>query len=151
MSASIYKSSSGRTVEIREVWSYNLEEEMANIREAIENYPCVAVDTEFPGVVARPTGDFVSLSDQQYQTVRCNVSLMKLIQLGIALTDENGNFNENGCTCWQFNFWFSLSEDIFAIDSIELLKNSGIDFTKIERYGINIRGNKFLYMSFSFY
>lgn len=34
--------------------------------------------------------------------------MLKLIQLGISLVDEEGNWVD-GCTCWQFNFKFSLS------------------------------------------
>jgi CCR4-NOT transcription complex subunit 7/8 len=62
--------------------------------------------------------------------------MLKLIQLGVTLTDKDGNL-VNGCTCWQFNFKFSLTDDIFAQDSIELLKTSGIDFEKFEKYGID--------------
>lgn len=94
------------------------------------------MDTEFPGVVARPTGD--NFGDAQYQTLRCNVDLLKLIQLGLSFTDGEGNWAE-GCTCWQFNFKFSLSDDMFAQDSIELLKASGIDFDRFEHYGIDIQ------------
>ena len=33
----------GRTIEIRDVWASNLEEEMANIREILEDYPYIAM------------------------------------------------------------------------------------------------------------
>ena len=33
-------------------------------------YPNVALDTEFPGVVARPIGEFKSNADFQYQLLR---------------------------------------------------------------------------------
>ncbi len=128
----------GKTIEIRDVWASNLEEEMENIREAINKYPCVSMDTEFPGIVARPMhGDYNS-SDIQYQTLRVNVDLLKLIQLGLSFTDTEGKLVD-GCTCWQFNFKFSLSGDVYAQDSIELLKESGIDFEKFEEYGIDIQ------------
>lgn len=95
------------------------------------------MDTEFPGIVARPNADY-GPAEVLYQTLRCNVDLLKLIQLGLSFTDGEGNWAE-GCTCWQFNFKFSLSADIFAEDSIELLKSSGIDFNKFEQNGIDIQ------------
>lgn len=131
----IFKTPDGKTIEIRDVWAANLDSEMEIIRELVEKYKYVAMDTEFPGVVARPVGD---VGDMQYQTLRCNVDMLKLIQLGISLVDEEGNWVD-GCTCWQFNFKFSLSDDIFAQDSIELLKTSGIDFEKFEKYGIDVQ------------
>jgi hypothetical protein len=101
---------------------------------------------------------FVFRSDH-YQTLRCNVDLLKIIQLGLTFADRDGTFPAT-CT-WQFNFTFNLSEvcfqmclyhthmhvtpltalccqDMYAQDSIDLLKNSGIDFHKFERDGINV-------------
>jgi CCR4-NOT transcription complex subunit 7/8 len=50
--------------------------------------------------------------------------MLKLIQLGLSFTDGEGNWahGNGGCACWQFNFKFSLTEDMFAEDSIDLLK-----------------------------
>ena len=39
----IFQTQDGRTVEIRDVWASNLEEEMENIREVIQKYPYVAM------------------------------------------------------------------------------------------------------------
>ncbi|KAI7881595.1 CAF1-domain-containing protein [Lichtheimia hyalospora FSU 10163] len=122
---------------IKEVWSENLEEEMAHLRDLVEEYPYLAMDTEFPGVVARPIGTFRTSSDYHYQTLRCNVDVLKIIQLGITFADEHGNLPRNICT-WQFNFKFNLSEDMYAQDSIELLTKSGIDFKKHEEHGIDV-------------
>ncbi|KAI8378350.1 ribonuclease H-like domain-containing protein [Blakeslea trispora] len=122
---------------IKEVWAENLEEEMAYLRDLVEDYPYLAMDTEFPGVVARPIGTFKTSSDYHYQTLRCNVDLLKIIQLGVTFADQYGNLPGNVCT-WQFNFKFNLTDDMYAQDSIELLTKSGIDFKKHEEYGIDV-------------
>jgi CCR4-NOT transcription complex subunit 7/8 len=109
-------------------------------------------------VVARPIGTFRTSSDYHYQTLRCNVDLLKIIQLGVTFADENGNLPDNACT-WQFNFRFNLrylstklhqasnvlfcllylfSDDMYAQDSIDLLTKSGIDFQKHKDYGIDV-------------
>ncbi|KAJ9123935.1 hypothetical protein QFC22_000726 [Naganishia vaughanmartiniae] len=122
---------------IREVWAHNLDDELTLMRNLIDRYPVVSMDTEFPGIVARPIGTFRTGSDYHFQTMRCNVDLLKMIQLGLCLSDIEGNMPEEAC-CWQFNFQFSLAEDMYAPESIELLKNSGIDFDRLEREGIEI-------------
>ena len=76
------------------------------------------MDTEFPGVVARPIGEFKSTSDYQYQVqsifniifrklswsflqlLRCNVDLLKIIQLGLTFFNADGEMPEGVCT-WQ--------------------------------------------------
>jgi len=126
----------------REVWGDNLDEELAIIRDLVDDYPWVAMDTEFPGVVARPVGNFKFQAEFQYQTLRCNVDMLKLIQLGLTFTDADGTLpmiDGNYCI-WQFNFReFSLKEDMYAQDSIELLKHSGIDFQANEERGIDVQ------------
>jgi CCR4-NOT transcription complex subunit 7/8 len=70
-----------------------------------------------------------------------------MIQVGITLSDENGNSPPGGGT-WQFNFKFDLgyvlielanrSSDTYAQDSIDMLSNSaGIDFTRSVDHGID--------------
>jgi len=120
---------------IREVWAHNLEDEFKEICKIVSEYNYVAMDTEFPGVVARPIGEFKSTSDYQYQLLRCNVDLLKIIQLGLTFFNKEGKTPEGVCT-WQFNFKFNLSEDMYAEDSVELLQNSGIQFERHEREGI---------------
>lgn len=121
---------------IREVWAHNMEDEFKTICKVVQNYGYVAMDTEFPGVVARPIGEFKSTADYQYQLLRCNVDLLKIIQLGVTFLDDKGNLPE-GITTWQFNFKFNLTEDMYAEDSVDLLQNSGIQFEKHEQEGID--------------
>lgn len=94
-------------------------------------------DTEFPGIVARPIGSFKGSSDYHYQTLRCNVDLLKLIQLGITVCDEHGNLPPEVCT-WQFNFRFSLNNDMCAPESLDLLNKAGLDFDQHEKMGIDV-------------
>lgn len=61
---------SGETLRVREVWEDNLEQEMEIVRQVIDKYPYVAMDTEFPGVVVRPVGNFKNSSEYHYQTLR---------------------------------------------------------------------------------
>lgn len=124
-----------RTVRIREVWAENLEEEMRKISFLIDDYDHIAMDTEFPGVVARPVD--AESADFQYQTLRCNVDLLKIIQLGISLSNAGGE-SPDDCTTWQFNFAFNLAHDMYAQDSIDLLTTSGIDFDEHDRNGIDV-------------
>lgn len=123
------------TLEIRNVWAENVEEEMAAIREVIEKYPYVAMDTEFPGVVAKPVTE-VYTSDYHYKSLKVNVDLLKIIQLGLSFADKDGKFCP-GCPCWQFNFKFDLDGDMFAQDSIDLLNKSGISFEDHAMRGID--------------
>lgn len=122
---------------IQDVWQSNLEEEFRKIRIIIQKFPYVAMDTEFPGVVARPMGEFKNNSDYQYQLLRCNVDLLRIIQVGMTFFDETGNMPSPLCT-WQFNFRFNLTEDMFAKDSIDLLQSCGILFKRHEEEGIEV-------------
>lgn len=133
VSAGEYK---GVEIKFVDVWRSNIHEEFAIIRTILEKYPYVAMDTEFPGVVARPMGSFTASStDYHYQTLRCNCDLLKIIQLGLSFNDENG-IPEG--TVWQFNFEFNLTTDMYAQDSIDLLQRSGIDFKDHEERGIDV-------------
>ncbi|KAG6032792.1 hypothetical protein E4U41_007134 [Claviceps citrina] len=142
---------------IREVWKHNLHEEMAVLRDLVNKYPYIAMDTEFPGVVARPMGGFRGKSDYHYQCLRTNVDMLKVIQIGLTLFNEDGETPpakpgpESGLGpavkraassgpfpySWQFNFKFSLKDDMYNEKSIESLQQAGIDFNLLERDGID--------------
>jgi CCR4-NOT transcription complex subunit 7/8 len=129
-------SAQSKSSNIRDVWRDNVEAEFRLLRELIVEYPYIAMDTEFPGVVAKPVGNFKTTQDYYYSGLHYNVNLLKMIQLGITLLNERGEVPDPVCT-WQFNFKFSLQSDVYAPDSIELLKNGGIDFDLLSTHGID--------------
>lgn len=130
---------------IREVWTTNLKQEMAVLRQLVDEqgYTYIAMDTEFPGIVARPVGAFTSKADYHYQTLRCNVDLLKMIQLGITIFKPDGSLptdprNRDSLVCtWQFNFAFSLESDMYAAASTTMLRSAGLDFDRHAKQGID--------------
>uniref|UniRef100_A0A914EMT7 poly(A)-specific ribonuclease n=1 Tax=Acrobeloides nanus TaxID=290746 RepID=A0A914EMT7_9BILA len=124
-------------VTLHDVWANNLEEEFSKLRDLLDTYPYVAMDTEFPGVVATPMGQFKSKEDFNYQQLYCNVNMLKLIQVGFALVDAEGHLPPSG-DMWQFNFHFSLTDDMYSVDSVELLKMAGFDFNRHQNEGIRM-------------
>lgn len=139
------------SIHIREVWSDNLESEFALIREVVDDYPFIAMDTEFPGVVIRPVGNFKHINEYNYQTLKDNVDMLKLIQLGLTFSDKDGNLPTCGTDqhcIWQFNFReFNVAQDMSANDSIEMLRRCGIDFNKNIDKGIDVSSFGELLMS----
>jgi CCR4-NOT transcription complex subunit 7/8 len=107
-------------------------------------------------------GAFNGKSDYHYQCLRCNVDLLKIIQLGITIFNDDGeappasmSAAELGLdtsqdetrkyaggmvqipTTWQFNFKFSLKEDMYSEMSIEALRQAAVDFPRLEVEGID--------------
>ncbi|CAF4517498.1 unnamed protein product [Rotaria sp. Silwood1] len=121
---------------IKDVWAHNVEEEFRSIRKLVLKYPYVAMDTEFPGIVVRPLGEFKTTAEYQYQCLKLNVDFLKIIQLGLTFMDSHGRSPPGVCS-YQFNFNFNLTMDMYAQDSIELLQKSGIQFKKHEDEGID--------------
>lgn len=106
-----------------EVWAQNLDEEMARIRDVAEVFQHVAMDTQFPGIVARPTGPFNDWADYNYQMLKCNVDLTRVIQIGFTFSDARGNRPKGICT-WRFNFGFNPSKDLYSQESIEAIRQT---------------------------
>ena len=117
---------------IREVYADNFIQEIKIISEYLTQYPYVGMDTEFPGVIYPcPVASF----DYYYQYTKVNVDKLKLIQLGITLTNDKGEYPSDICT-WQFNLYFDCDKDEHSNDSISMLYNSGIDFKLLKNKGI---------------
>jgi CCR4-NOT transcription complex subunit 7/8 len=66
-------------IQIQEVWAENLESKSALIWDIINDFPYVAMDTEFPRIILWPVGNFKSSHEYHYQTLKDNVDVLKLI------------------------------------------------------------------------
>ena len=95
-------------------------------------------------------GGFTSRADYHYQTLRANVDLLSVIQLGITLFGpdgemppphpENGTFQNSATPCphtWQFNFKFSQETDMYNQESIDFLQTVGMNMDMHETSGID--------------
>eukprot|EP00478_Filoreta_tenera_P003442 GABV01003637.1.p1 GENE.GABV01003637.1~~GABV01003637.1.p1 ORF type:complete len:169 (+),score=53.46 GABV01003637.1:63-509(+) len=111
------------------VWAYNAEKEMDVISSLLDQYSYVSMDTEFPGVVIRPIGAFRDSFQKNYKMLKSNADTLKLIQLGLTLSTPDGRLRE-GTPTWQFHFKYDLSSEIYAEDSIALLRDAGVDFSR---------------------
>ncbi|XP_009346698.1 probable CCR4-associated factor 1 homolog 11 [Pyrus x bretschneideri] len=131
-----------KKVEIRHVWQHNLESEFALMQSMIRYYPFLSIDTEFPGTVFQYSDIHTPLPTpaSKYKLMKANVDNTNIIQLGLTLSDNNGNlpsFGNNSCYIWEFNFRdFDVHRDLQNISSIQLLEKQGIDFLKNKEKGI---------------
>ncbi|XP_042423290.1 probable CCR4-associated factor 1 homolog 11 [Zingiber officinale] len=145
ISSSAFSTSASR-VEVRSVWAHNLDEEFALIRSVVPFHPFVALDTEYPGVVVASKNPYCTLTlSQRYELIRANVEALRIVQVGLTLSDAAGNlpcaiYSDGTCVryVWEFNFRdFDISRDRYAPSSVELLKANGIDFQKNQVWGID--------------
>ena len=120
---------------IIEVYSDNFIQEIKNISSLLEEYNYIGMDTEFPGTVYYINN---YTTDFYYKTMKLNIDSLKLIQLGITLTNSKGEYPKNyPYHTWQFNLEFDISKDKYSQNSLNLLINSGIDFNKLKKKGIS--------------
>ncbi|CAL0333532.1 unnamed protein product [Lupinus luteus] len=130
------------SVVIRRVWKSNVEAEFKLIRNIITSYPVIAMDTEFPGLVIRSDSNFRDRNESEnYALLKANVDRLHLIQVGLTLSDKDGNLPNLGTShsfIWEFNLSdFDVSRDLHAPESIALLRRQGIDFEMNTKFGID--------------
>ena len=86
---------SSKPIHVREVWADNLVAEFSLIKEANSRFSFVSLDTEFPGSLFLSNHDKSLLSQappsHNYCLMKYNVDLLKIIQLGMTLSDSQGN------------------------------------------------------------
>ena len=118
---------------IIEVYQDNFNQELKHLCSLLNEYNYIGMDTEFPGIVY----SLPSLTDDfYYKTTKLNVDYLKLIQLGITLSNDKGEYPKPFHT-WQFNFQFDITKDKSSQSSMNLLITSGINFNKLKTNGIN--------------
>lgn len=122
--------------DIVNVWRKDLQTEFEKIISLYKTYNYICIDTEFPGVVSKPIGNFTQSITQIYQQIRCNCNMLKIIQLGITLSNKDGMLPSP--STWQFNFKFDLEKDMFAEDSLSLLLGANLDFKEHKENGIEL-------------
>lgn len=98
-------------------------------------------------------GQFTSRTDYHYQTLRCNVDLLKALQVGLTPFTADGELVHPSCPeaisggnymngfpapcTWQFNFRFSPESEMISDGSVEMLTDAGTDFTVQDKQGID--------------
>ncbi|CAL8101288.1 unnamed protein product [Calicophoron daubneyi] len=120
-----------------DVWAHNFHDGMRLIRRLVRDCRYVAVDTEFPGVVAKVFGEYANSFEQAYHNIKVNIDMLKPIQIGFSFFNERGQTIDAVSTV-QFNIKWNVDNETHAADSIQLLEVSGIDFEKLKRTGIEL-------------
>nr|AAK52531.1 Putative CCR4-associated factor 1 [Oryza sativa Japonica Group]AAN04513.1 Putative CCR4-associated factor 1 [Oryza sativa Japonica Group]ABB46658.2 CAF1 family ribonuclease containing protein [Oryza sativa Japonica Group] len=122
----------------------NLDSEMGLIGEMMVQYPYVTIDVEFAGVVHHPpyTGSRPT-PDEIYAALKSNVDEVPAVQIGITLSDAEGNLPTRSSSspeqeiAWEVVFSdFDAGRDPHVVDSVEFLKNQGIDFDLARQIGV---------------
>ncbi|CAN6166504.1 unnamed protein product [Urochloa humidicola] len=124
----------GVKAEVRDVWAGNLDDELSTIAALLPYYPCVCVDTEFPGAVHDSrTPRYLRGPRESYALVKRNVDDLKLLQVGVSLSGPSGRLP----VAWQFNLrGFDPATDPHAPASVAMLRSqAGMDFATMRDFG----------------
>ena len=119
---------------IMEVDEDNFIEQIKYIGDLLDEYNYIGMDTEFPGTVFHVEN---MTEDFYYKSLKKNVDKLKLIQLGITLTNDKGEYpNNSPYHTWQFNLEFDKDTELYKDESMDMLKKCGINFDKLKKKGI---------------
>lgn len=118
---------------VRQVWAWNLRAEFFALFETLRSAAHVAFDTEFPGCVRE--GPWTAAPAAQYAALRCNVGMLRPIQLGLAVSDAQGTV----LGVWSFNLLFNLDRDLHTEAAVSFLRDAGIDFPRHAAEGVDAK------------
>ncbi|KAL6538446.1 hypothetical protein OROGR_012434 [Orobanche gracilis] len=131
---------------VRKVYEYNVFYEFSLIQQSLSRFRFASLDTEFPGTIYDAEGVPPHLQarlspEAFYAVMKQNVDALNLIQLGLTLSDSEGNLPTLGTRyqyVWEFNFRdFDYESDLHDPEAITMLERQGMDFPKNKRMGID--------------
>ncbi|CAN6241468.1 unnamed protein product [Urochloa humidicola] len=133
-------------LQIRQVWADNVDREFKLIRAAIEHFPYVSMDTEFPGVIHRPTKHPAAMTAaERYSLIKANVDALHLIQVGLSFAASP---TSPPALAFEINLReFDPRVHRHAPESVELLAASGLDLAAHRARGVSARAFAALLMS----
>lgn len=106
--------------------------------------PRLLQDTSFPGIVARPLRPLSEgpakltakdVEEYHYQSIRLNVDVMPVLQVGLTLFDASGNMPPGG-PVWQFNMRFDPTNDLASPFALDQMRRTGVDLERLSREGV---------------
>merc|ERR1712224_146295 len=96
------------------------------------------METLLPGIIARPTGVFANYAEYNYQMMKCNVDLGKVIRLILAFSDQAGK-RPDGISAWAFNFSLDVDKDLVHPQAVDRLRQAnGIDLERHRSQGCSV-------------
>ncbi|CAN6250738.1 unnamed protein product [Urochloa humidicola] len=133
-------------LQIRQVWADNVDREFKLIRAAIEHFPYVSMDTEFPGVIHHPSKHPAAMTPSEcYALVKANVDALHLIQVGLSFAASP---TSPPALAFEVNLReFDPRVHKHAPESVELLAASGLDLAAHRARGVSARAFAALLMS----
>ena len=72
----------------------------------------------------------------EYNMIKANCDNLKLIQVGISMSNTNGDNALGQTLAWQFNLYFDEAKEMSIEESMTLLRQSGFNFDKHKTDGI---------------
>uniref|UniRef100_A0A0D9XHG0 poly(A)-specific ribonuclease n=1 Tax=Leersia perrieri TaxID=77586 RepID=A0A0D9XHG0_9ORYZ len=136
-------------LQLRSITAANINAEMQMIGGLMLQFPYISIDVEYAGVVHHPAVAARNLTaDERYALVKANVDEVPIVQLGITLSDSNGNlplgFHHAGPRHLRQLVWEVVFSDFdasrgeaHAANSVKFLESQGVDFDLARLTGVS--------------